>query len=435
MNCSKCNAPLETGALFCGNCGTKVEQPQPMNQMNQNPYAAQAAPAPKKPFDKKILAAIIAAAAVFLIAIIVIIMIVTGKKKMDLQDYTTVKFDGYQTVGTAEIEFDWSKFHKDLKDKAKGMEDSGDINSLEDIADGLSNIGAYGKLINVTFALDKSAGLSNGDVVKVKFTYDNEAASEYGIKYVGEEIEYEVEGLKEIKEIDPFKDITLKYSGTAPDVSAEVVNDSSEEAVKNLYFNMDKSNGLAEGDIVTVSVDTDADSFMEEYGAKLTSTSKEFKVDKVDTYITSAAFIGETLLADMQEQTEDVIDAYAAEHKDQIKISKVAYKGSYFLTEKSTDHWGEHNFIYMVYTAKVTSKEKNFKAQTIYLPVKFSNLIKYADGTDYVEMNVTDIEGRTDLKMGWFTTVNGYTKLSTLKNELVTANKGTYIAEAIGDVI
>ena len=37
MNCKNCGAELHEGALFCGNCGMKVEQEQPAYQVPEQP--------------------------------------------------------------------------------------------------------------------------------------------------------------------------------------------------------------------------------------------------------------------------------------------------------------------------------------------------------------------------------------------------------------
>lgn len=44
------------------------------------------------------------------------------------------------------------------------------------------------------------------------------------------------------------------------------------------------------------------------------------------------------------------------------------------------------------------------------MPVKFNDVIKYADGTEYVDLNRTDILGSTDLSYGWWNKVDGYKK-------------------------
>ena len=46
MNCTTCDAPLEAGALFCANCGARVEQPAAQPSYPTQP---QAAPQPTYP--------------------------------------------------------------------------------------------------------------------------------------------------------------------------------------------------------------------------------------------------------------------------------------------------------------------------------------------------------------------------------------------------
>ena len=426
MNCSSCNAPLEEGAKFCGVCGAKVEQEAP--QQAAKPVK------PRKPLDKKMLTIIGAAAAAVVVIIVALVIILNLNKKIDLADYTKVTFDGYNTAGKAEIVFDQEKFMEDLEDKAKGLKDASDYDSIDDLLDSVKDLSGYQDFMNVEYKLDKDSDLKNGDVVKVKFTFNNDAADEYGITYVGDEMEFTVSGLGEIKELDPFANVTIEYEGTSPNATANLVNNATDEALKDLYFEIENNGNLAKGATFTVSVDYDEEGFMDQYGAKLTTTSKQFTVDNVDTYITTTSEIPADLLTSVKNQAKDVIDAYAATNKDSFKTSGVSYSGCYFLTEKSTDGYHDHNVLYVVYKGTVKSKDKSFKKSTVYFPVKFTNLTLYADGTGYVDLNVNSITGSSGLSYGWFGNVSGYTKVATMKNELVTAEKGTYNEEAIDEI-
>ena len=55
------------------------------------------------------------------------------------------------------------------------------------------------------------------------------------------------------------------------------------------------------------------------------------------------------------------------------------------------------HIIRCIYSAKVKSKSKSFKTSVVYLPVKFTSVIKYADGTLYVDTDSDSIEGESGL--------------------------------------
>lgn len=462
MICPNCKETIEDSSKFCEHCGAKIETPVPQETVTeskeeaasqdgwtqtgsettqqpaqeasretvQSPAEAVQPPAPKKPLNKKLVAAIAAAACVL---ILVIVLVATHKEKINLQDYARVEFSGYEKYGKATLDFDYTKLVEDFGDKSNLKTDVSDVSGLEDLADGTSDSAKLIKLFDkLSYKLDKDSDLKNGDKVTVKFTFDNELAKEFGVKFEGEDLECKVSGLEKVREVNPFDDVTVEFSGTSPNASVSVKNESKDEAVSGLYFETEPSGDLAVGDKVTVSVEYDEESFMQQYGCKLTETEKEFTCENVDAYVTAAADISEDLLKQMQGQTEDVVKAYFAGEKDELKMSGLKYEGYYFLNKKDPDSWSNNNQIYIVYSANVKSKNKSFKASKVYFPVKFTNIIKYADGTLYVDLNSTSIEGRTDLSFGWWGAVSGYTDLTAMKNELVTAQKSTYQEEVGG---
>lgn len=450
MICPNCNSVLVEGSRFCEHCGAKLEEqaaPSATQQAQNIPPTAtqQVQNAPqKKPLDKRIVGA---AVAVLAIIVLVIVCVKTHKHKINLSDYVTVEFTGYDTRGKAYATFDYDAFYQELKEYAKVSKkdastlsdqlEDWDLSSIAEQLSEMSDSVAYmGACKNLDWELSKESELSNGDQVSLTFTYDNEAAKKYGIKFAADESEYTVEGLKEIEVIDAFADIVVTFSGVSPNASASIENNSQNEAVKKQYFSVDNNGNLKKGDTVTVKIDSTDENLIEEYGCVFKEMSKEYTCDNVDEYITDGSSLSEDVLASMKDQTKDVVEAYFASNDSEIKGSSIEYVGYYFLNRKddSESSWGDSNVAYIVYSAKVKSKEKKFKETTVYMPIKFTNIIKYADGTDYVDLNRTDIQGSTDLSFGWWSTVKGYTKESDMKNELVTSQKSTYNAASFGEL-
>lgn len=467
MICPKCNQNTADGSKFCEHCGAKIEEqttgqqspevtaqesiPQGTQQIAPQEVPQEGIPQgipqgasqqftpvqPRKPVSKGLIIGIAAAVVVIIAAII---LFATHKKKIDLADYTEVTFSGYDSYGKATIEFDEEALLDDLAQSAKNVKKpakaSGDDYDWSDLASDLDGLTGYWELCEgLEWTLDKDFNLSNGDEVTVSFQFDNDTAKKYGIKFVGKDKTYTVSGLAEVREVDPFEDITVSFSGTAPNVYAEIENNSADEAVKNLYFTLDKSSGISKGDTVVVTVDYDEDYLLENYGCMLTSTSKEYTCDAVDAYIMDGSEVGEDVLGQMKEQAEDTIDAYFAQNSDYISVKDLNYVGYYFLAAKDEDTWGRKNIVYIVYSGTVSSREEDgFKKSTVYFPVYFGDVIKYADGTDYVDLSSADIEGSTDLEFDWWSTVSGYEKISNMKNELVTSKKDEYKDSAFGDL-
>lgn len=480
MKCPNCNATIADDSKFCTVCGAQIAsadiktaetQPQAGAQSQAagaQPQTAgaqpQAGPQPQaggpqpqasygagyqqgQPYAQPVqrqtlnsrqrtgLIAIIAAAAC--ICLLVIILIATHKKTINLADYTEVEFSGYDGYGTAYIEFDYEEFYEDVQSSmnSKGKKAfSGSSNwkdLLNDLGSAVSSLGVYDGL---EYELDKTSGLSNGDKVTVSYKFNNDAAKKYGIKYKGDDQKFKVEGLEEIKEVDPFAYIEVSFSGTAPDVYVDIEKVAKDEVSDVLYFNVEPSGGISKGDTVTVSVDADEEYMMSEYGIKLTALTKEYTCEAVDAYIMDGGELGDEVLGQMKSQTEDTVNAYFAQETAYISLADLKYVGYYFLSAKNSSAW-EHNEVYVVYSGTVSSLEQGgFAPTTVYFPVKFSNVIKYADGTDYVELDSTDIYGDTSLEYDYWDEVDGYDNENTMKNELVTSQKGEYNVASFGDL-
>lgn len=459
MICPKCKNTIEDDSRICRFCGFQFMAPQGGQQpgMQQAPQRGQMPGALQKILtsfkvffekliaDKKKLAAVIGGiAAIFILLIVIIVLVVTHKTKIDLQDYTEVEFSGYDGYGTASVNLDYDKLMEDFADEADIKESNlneqlSDLSSLSDLAgliQGSSN-SDYTKMLQVfsemSCELDSSSELKNGDTVTVSYTFDNELANELGIELIGDELEQEVSGLDAIKEINPFDDVTLSFSGTSPQATASLTYSSSDDMLSEYDFEVEPSSDLAIGDTVKVTVSYDEEALLQEYGCKLTETEKEYTCEDVDAYISSGNDIDDDVLSSMKKQTEDVVEAYFAD-KDNITQSGLKYVGYYFLSKKNADNWGDSNQIYIVYSAKVKSTDKSFKSATVYFPVKYVNAIQYADGTQYVELNSTSIEGETGLEYSFWNQVPGYIDQGIMKNELLTAQKGSYEGDAFGDL-
>jgi hypothetical protein len=101
------------------------------------------------------------------------------------------------------------------------------------------------------------------------------------------------------------------------------------------------------------------------------------------------------------------------------------------LKNKNGDDWYGYNNVYVIYSETVASKEKGsdkkFKATKVYLPVKFTKIVKAVDGTiSYERDSYGSIEGETKLEYSWWSKVKGYTNGKDMYEDLISPNKADY---------
>lgn len=377
---------------------------------------------------------IIAISAVFLCivaAITATILLSNRKTLLSLNDYVSIEYDGYDGYGTADVTFDWEALEKKLAE-IYGKEDINDVKALS------KALSLYTLENSIHYDLDKYDSLSNGDKITLTWSYDNELAEKYKLKFEGDKKTFSVSDLKEVKEIDPFKDLEVTFSGTSPYASVYWEITSEDEIYDYISFDASKDDNLTDGETITITLDTydSEEYFLSEYGCKFSQTSKEYTCENVDCYVMNAEDITEDLLETMKKQTKATIADYKSSVRSDVTISNVEYAGYYFLVLKDTEdnYWETINKCYVIYSATVKSKGKEFKQSTVYFPVEYSELTTYADGTSNVDTSYISIQGKSGLEYGWWDEVSGYKKLSDLKKELITEQKNLYDSYASKEI-
>ena len=401
-------------------------------QQGQFQGQPQQARPPKKPFKmtKQLWALLIAVIAVVVVAIVALVVVKNQKKKVNINDYISVEYNGYETAGTAYVDFDETEFSEAvIKAQGKKLKNVKSLDDLDwsDLTDlmGSSN---WDLIDSITFDVKPDSDLSNGDVVTVTASWNEDYEKKAGVKILSKEQEFTVEGLEEVKEVDPFEDIEVTFSGTPPYVYPNWTNNSDDDYLRYLWFNFEDYDSLDVGDTVTLTVDESEENALAN-GYKFTQTSKEYIVSGVDSYVTSAADISADNLDSMKNEATDVLDAYFANNNSYIGNSGFSYEGSYYLVAKNSDTWGDTNVLYLVFSTTVTSAENAFEPTVVYFPVKYTNIMALSDGSQSFN-TYGDIEGYTDLEYddGWYN-VDGYTDGAQMFNDLVVTQKVDYTYE------
>ena len=397
--CSNCGNQMNDEVQFCSACGTPVA--------GAKPAAPKAAAKTAKSGKGKLLG-------IGILAIIVIIAVVAlagklGAKKIDMKDYVTVSFSGYNSVGTAYYDFD-----------RVGLQ----LDAVNLISPEGNEMSVLNNLLNdVSIRLSATEDLSNGDTVDVTISHNAERLKKIGLKMTNTEFKVKVKDLDKLTKIDAFEDVELQTNGIAPSMNVYV--DSVNTSGLSLYYTVEPGDGLDIGDTVTVTVGNDEKSLLRQ-GYQLEATSKEFTIEKGDRYVTKPDDMTKEGLETMKTQTEDSIEAYFAQNASYISASDIKYLGTIVQMPKEPNSW-HNNTVYVIYTATVASVSGDFDAQTVYLPKAFSSVIIYEDGVqDYGNVNNGFQGTTTGMSFSWYSNVAGYNDLTKMFTEMVRSNKDTY---------
>lgn len=545
--CPNCGQQNQDDARFCVSCGSKMEVTQAPEAEPVKTESTAAVNHVERAGSEKPQMNIPPAAGkagIGIVALIVLLVVIfkvagCGKTKVDLNDYLSISVAGTDTVGTASYSFDSNGLFMKLAETIGVKdEDAADpyylLNSLTSGSKKWKKLSDLYSMMDSTFqgSLDKTTDLSNGD--EIVFEWNNnkdqmeQIEKDFKVSFSCKEMKKDVEGLAKIQEFDPFEDVEVKFSGYAPNGTAEIQNNSEYNyETPYLDFELDKRDGLSNGDKVTVSVANtagDEDTFrencirdwgvapsavtkeytvegldeMEDYdpfehiivsfsgtspdttinitnntgiedlefeadkyeklklgdtvtvtakgyydedpaelcayeGKNLTVTSKEYTVENVPKYADQLSEIPQDMLDKMDQNAQDKLNAYAANNwSDEERLVGISLEGEYFLYVKdgadTYDYWsGEstYNKLFLVYKVSVEADGKPYE---YYYYSRFSNIIIMEDGTCSLDMSAIATPDDTISVDGYYY-YHGYADLDTLKYKTVTANLDNYTYE------
>ena len=295
-----------------------AEKPAPERPAGSRPPAKKTAgknaagkkPAKKKKKKSNFLAdhrnlLLVAAAVVIIVAVIVGISS-TRKAVIDLSAYTDVTFSGYNGDGTAQVVVDENRL---LCDVAKAMAGRNGIkksfvkdmtpDNVRDVLNSDMEAGAKIALAadGFEYTLDKSQGLSEGDVVTVSYRYNNSETETYGFRFKGEDKAVTVSGLAEMERFDAFAGLEVSITGPDGYGQAEITQTLEDDLINQLEYTVDQDENLHNGDSIHVTVTernggTDFTDMGRIYGKIPAETTKTYEVTGLTEYPTFDAFAG-----------------------------------------------------------------------------------------------------------------------------------------------
>ena len=209
-----------------------------------------------------------------------------NREDVKLSDLIRVSLVGYDSEGCIRAELD-------------GTEAMEELPQLQQVLD----------TVEINFS--KEEHLSNGEIVEITYTYDEELAKELDICVGAEKTTLTIDNLPQAETISLdtlFADVELVYEGTAPAMQVMVKNNSEHPYIKTMDFMIrDEKEFYEKGDSITVEAvfsEEDAIAYRYDIEEGTDGYSKTYSLKNIDSYLTSADQLSEeakeTLIAEGQ---------------------------------------------------------------------------------------------------------------------------------------
>ncbi len=305
-----------------------------------------------------------------------------GRTDINMNDYLTISYEGYDTIGTASYSIDVEKLISDNYE-AFGIEEGDELEALavfEDIDDLISG------------ELDKKENLTNGDKITFKWDDSNkeDIEDDFKVRLTFEDKTATIDSLEKAQKINPFDYFQLSFEGTAPNGCA--VKTVDEKLPVNIFFELDKDSNLNIGDKikVTASSSGNADDFAAEClrnGYIITETEKEYTVEGIAKYAMAIADIPKESYDKLDSHGKDMLKADSADWDTPESFKKCTLIGNYMLTPKADVSSASGNEIMFIYQIDVENGDTKF---SYYDYVKYRNIILLADGTCSFDLSAAE---------------------------------------------
>lgn len=358
MYCTNCGTKLDPQTNCCPNCGavrehenkkTALAAPEQFNLK----FEKCAALSKFKANGKKVY---MAAGIVLLLIVLCVIAVTSSRKTINLSDYVTVDFSGYNSRGVATLSFDQDTFFEDFAQKA-------DRKNAEEWTSLFGEFAYYSVLDYIyceAVPHERINGeLSNGDSLDLQWDVDVESIKDlFGVRVVAKDERMTVEGLEDVVHVDFFEKLDVTFSGVSPyGMLSMEINDQGFSPFESFSFEAQQTNGLENGDTVVIELVpsgyeylsyADTETFcLEKYGVIPEKMQKEYVVEGIGALITSAEQLTDALFGEMDAQSKDVLTSLTATWQDEVTLLGTEYLGYYLMLAKN----GGGNYIYNVYKA------------------------------------------------------------------------------------
>lgn len=245
-----------------------------------------------------------------------------------------------------------------------------DANDWEEYSEWLRNYNTFDQAIDdITITYSKNYDLQNEDSVVVYISIPGLLAD----KVENASKAYTVSGLPVVDFVEIFDEIEIKYENNSGEAYAYVERLSDPDYVNSCNFEITPNDYLSNGDEITVSI-TNADWLLELFNVVPQTLSKNFTVDGLPEYITSANQLPESIIeyySELSLAATDTSDFF------EYSYSSPEIYGVYFMTRK-TGEYGYKNILSVILSYdEYANGEYN---ATIYEAYEYVNLTINSDG-------------------------------------------------------
>lgn len=230
-----------------------------------------------------------------------------GTKKLNLNDYITYEFEGYNGYGEANIYFDRDAFEEDcVKIKIKN----------ERLRGWYSNAADYYQDFCIAYSVDIPEDLENGDIVTVTWNCDPILARENTSgELVCKDMEIEVEGLEFVSYFDIFEGVSIEYGGAFPSATASVIYEGNDEFSfsirrKGDYLPYLTIANIYEGEVLTIEADMEdltLEETIDKYGGLPESMTKEFTIPAMASYAQKLSDLSKDQMAELESKANVIL--------------------------------------------------------------------------------------------------------------------------------
>lgn len=256
---------------------------------------------------------------------------------------------------------------------------------------------------HISYSDNAGRYLENGDVVTVTAAtaYGSsfkDYCNEYGRIPKSTTKQYTVSGLPEVEIFDAFACVTPKFEGISPVAAfAFEISDEAREAVE---YEADKTEKIANGDIITLKIKTEGseenngfdEAFIRKYGCYPKKLSNTYTAEKLPKYLESYKEIPEDILNQMRKIANS--EASRITKYNNTKLRSVEYAGTYLLSNYDADVKNKLYIAYRchgAYTIKADKKDKDAKDETVTFSfmtyAQFMDIVIDDDGSCQVDLD------------------------------------------------